>query len=37
MTEAAAQIRVPLEKIAPDTIRLERALRVLVFISSRIG
>jgi len=26
MTEAAAQIRVPLEKIAPDTIRLERAL-----------
>jgi len=26
MTEAAAQIRVPLEKIAPDTIRLERTL-----------
>lgn len=26
MAEAAAQIRVPLEKIAPDTIRLERTL-----------
>ena len=26
MAEAAAQIRVPLEKIAPDTIRLERRL-----------
>lgn len=26
MTEAAAQIRMPVEKIAPDTIRLERML-----------
>ena len=26
MAEAAAQIRVPIEKIAPDTIRLERTL-----------
>lgn len=26
MTEAAAQIRVPIEKVAPDTIRLERLL-----------
>jgi uncharacterized protein YndB with AHSA1/START domain len=26
MTEAATQIRIPLEKIAPDTIRLERLL-----------
>ena len=29
MAEAAAQIRVPLEKIAPDTIRLERTLDAL--------
>src|SRR5262247_922460 len=26
MAEAAAQIRMPIEKIAPDTIRLERTL-----------